>query len=77
MCVTNSLLFVQLNDKYHELVADSERDQFIAKLREVKDWIYKDGEDETKGLYIAKLEELKKVMHFSMLLFLQVDYVWI
>ena len=27
----------------------------------VEDWLYEDGEDETKGVYIAKLEELKKV----------------
>jgi hypothetical protein len=27
----------------------------------VEDWLYEDGEDETKGVYVAKLEELKKV----------------
>ncbi|CAI9773628.1 unnamed protein product [Fraxinus pennsylvanica] len=42
-----------LNDKYHEFVTDSERDQFIAKLQEVE---YEDCEDETKGVYIAKLQ---------------------
>jgi len=26
----------------------------------VEDWLYEEGEDETKGVYIAKLEELKK-----------------
>lgn len=41
---------------------ESEKDQFIAKLQEVEDWLYEEGEDETKGVYIAKLEELKKVM---------------
>jgi hypothetical protein len=30
----------------------------------VEDWLYEDGEDETKGVYIAKLEELKKVRSF-------------
>lgn len=34
---------------------------FTAKLQEVEDWLYDEGEDETKGVYIAKLEELKKV----------------
>jgi hypothetical protein len=34
----------------------------IAKLLEVEDWLYEDGEDETKGVYISKLEELKKVI---------------
>jgi len=31
----------------------------------VEDWLYEDGEDETKGVYIAKLEELKKVRNFG------------
>nr|XP_009610837.1 heat shock 70 kDa protein 14-like isoform X2 [Nicotiana tomentosiformis] len=50
----------KLSDKYQEFVIDSEREQFMAKLQEVEDWLYEDGEDETKGVYIAKLEELKK-----------------
>ncbi|KAI4329269.1 hypothetical protein L6164_021553 [Bauhinia variegata] len=51
----------KLHDKYQEFVTDSQREQFIAKLQVVEDWLYEDGEDETKGVYIAKLEELKKV----------------
>ncbi|CAI9753811.1 unnamed protein product [Fraxinus pennsylvanica] len=50
----------KLTDKYQEFVVDSEREQLMAKLLEVEDWLYEDGEDETKGVYIAKLEELKK-----------------
>ncbi|RDX63223.1 Heat shock 70 kDa protein 14, partial [Mucuna pruriens] len=46
--------------EYQEFVVDSEREAFTAKLQEVEDWLYEDGEDETKGVYIAKLEELKK-----------------
>jgi hypothetical protein len=41
-----------------------EKDGLIAKLQEVEDWLYEDGEDETKGVYIAKLEELKNVLPF-------------
>lgn len=59
------MLSLQLNDKYQEFVVASERDGFITKLQEVEDWLYEDGEDETKGVYIAKLEELKKVRHFG------------
>lgn len=50
----------KLNEKYQEFVVASERNEFITKLQEVEDWLYEDGEDETKGVYIAKLEELKK-----------------
>ncbi|XP_073140139.1 heat shock 70 kDa protein 14-like isoform X1 [Henckelia pumila] len=50
----------KLHDKYHEFISDPEREQFISRLQEVEDWLYEDGEDETKGVYVAKLEELKK-----------------
>ncbi|KAK9078307.1 hypothetical protein SSX86_002364 [Deinandra increscens subsp. villosa] len=54
-----SLVF-KLHDKLHEFVTEPEREAFIAKLQETEDWLYEDGEDETKGVYTAKLEELKK-----------------
>ena len=57
---------LQLHDKYQEFVTDSDREALIAKLQEVEDWLYEDGEDETKGVYIAKLEELKKVTFLSL-----------
>ncbi|XP_024979378.1 heat shock 70 kDa protein 15-like [Cynara cardunculus var. scolymus] len=50
----------KLHDKLQEFVTDADREAFIAKLQETEDWLYEDGEDETKGVYIAKLEELKK-----------------
>ncbi|XP_058728972.1 heat shock 70 kDa protein 15-like [Vicia villosa] len=50
----------KLNDKYQDFVIASEREGFTSKLQEVEDWLYEDGEDETKGVYVAKLEELKK-----------------
>ncbi|KAG8643545.1 heat shock 70 kDa protein 15 [Manihot esculenta] len=50
----------KLSDKYQEFVTDPEREEFTTKLQAVEDWLYEDGEDETKGVYIAKLEELKK-----------------
>ncbi|XP_020249769.1 LOW QUALITY PROTEIN: heat shock 70 kDa protein 15-like [Asparagus officinalis] len=50
----------KLHDKYEEFVTAGEKDELIAKLQEVEDWLYEDGEDETKGVYIAKLDELKK-----------------
>ncbi|WOH10756.1 hypothetical protein DCAR_0730226 [Daucus carota subsp. sativus] len=50
----------KLHDKYHDFVTDPEREEFTAILQQVEDWLYEDGEDETKGVYVAKLEELKK-----------------
>ncbi|KAF8727010.1 hypothetical protein HU200_019505 [Digitaria exilis] len=51
----------KLYDKYSDFVTSEEKEGLIAKLQEVEDWLYEEGEDETKGVYIAKLEELKKV----------------
>ncbi|WVZ96788.1 hypothetical protein U9M48_042381 [Paspalum notatum var. saurae] len=51
----------KLYDKYSDFVTSGEKEGLIAKLQEVEDWLYEDGEDETKGVYIAKLEELKKI----------------
>ncbi|GJZ19509.1 heat shock 70 kDa protein 15-like protein [Tanacetum coccineum] len=39
----------KLHDKQFEFVTDSDREQLIAKLQEREDWLYEDGEDETKG----------------------------
>ncbi|CAN6331610.1 unnamed protein product [Urochloa humidicola] len=50
----------KLYDRYNDFVASEEKEGLIARLQEVEDWLYEDGEDETKGVYIAKLEELKK-----------------
>lgn len=43
-------------------MVDKEREEIVAKLQETEDWLYEDGEDETKGVYISKLDELKKVV---------------
>ncbi|KAI3977365.1 hypothetical protein MKX01_000278 [Papaver californicum] len=45
------------NDKYHGFVTEQEKEELISKLQTVEDWLYEDGEDETKGVYV---EELKK-----------------
>lgn len=68
------LLCLQLSDKYHDFVTAPEKEEFTAKLQETEDWLYEDGEDETKGVYVAKLEELKKVI-LVFLIISQVDCI--
>jgi len=51
----------KLYEKYNDFVTSEDKETLMAKLQEVEDWLYEDGEDETKGVYLAKLEELKKV----------------
>lgn len=38
-----------------------ERQKIMAKLEETEDWLYEDGEHQTKSVYVAKLEELQKL----------------
>ncbi|XP_047096322.1 heat shock 70 kDa protein 15-like [Lolium rigidum] len=51
----------KLYEKYNDFVTSEDKETLMTKLQEVEDWLYEDGEDETKGVYLAKLEELKKV----------------
>ncbi|XP_051180858.1 heat shock 70 kDa protein 15 [Lolium perenne] len=51
----------KLYEKYNDFVTSEDKESLMTKLQEVEDWLYEDGEDETKGVYLAKLEELKKV----------------
>ncbi|KAH7430128.1 hypothetical protein KP509_09G085000 [Ceratopteris richardii] len=40
---------------------DTQREQLTARLQDIEDWFYDEGENETKGVYVAKLVELKKL----------------
>ena len=35
--------------------------EFIKTLETVESWLYEEGKDETKDVYVTKLEELKQV----------------
>lgn len=52
---------LQLYDKLSGFVTDFEREELTSKLQQTEDWLYEDGEDEIKSVYVAKLAELKKV----------------
>mmetsp|Transcript_57811 Transcript_57811/g.183308 ORF Transcript_57811/g.183308 Transcript_57811/m.183308 type:complete len:504 (-) Transcript_57811:37-1548(-) len=49
----------KLFDSLEAYVSEGEKEKFSALLSATEDWLYEDGEDETKGVYAAKLEELK------------------
>lgn len=50
----------KLCEKYQQFVTDQERENLTSILQTVEDWLYDEGEDESKGVYVSKLEELKK-----------------
>ncbi|KAM3586488.1 adenyl-nucleotide exchange factor sse1, variant 2 [Umbelopsis sp. WA50703] len=45
---------------FSEYIDPSIKDKFISELNTVEDWLYDEGEDATKSVYVAKLDELKK-----------------
>ncbi|XP_051902787.1 heat shock 70 kDa protein 4a isoform X2 [Hippocampus zosterae] len=44
-----------------KFVTEADRDAFSLKLEDTETWLYEDGEDEKKQVYIDKLAELKKI----------------
>ncbi|ETS82638.1 Heat shock protein Hsp88 [Pestalotiopsis fici W106-1] len=49
----------KLDDQFAELASEDEKDKLRSKLTETEDWLYEDGEDATKAVYIAKMDEIK------------------
>nr|XP_019958780.1 PREDICTED: heat shock 70 kDa protein 4 [Paralichthys olivaceus] len=54
-----------MRDKLHgmleKFVGESDRDALSLKLEDTETWLYEDGEDQPKQVYIDKLAELKKL----------------
>lgn len=51
----------QLYDKYNDYVSDSDKTKFSTFLEDVESWLYCDGENCQKQVYVDKLDELKKI----------------
>uniref|UniRef100_A0A3Q1ATV7 Heat shock protein 4a n=1 Tax=Amphiprion ocellaris TaxID=80972 RepID=A0A3Q1ATV7_AMPOC len=49
-----------MRDKLHGVLEKFDRDSFSLKLEDTENWLYEDGEDQQKQVYIDKLAELKK-----------------
>ncbi|KAF3398333.1 Heat shock protein hsp88 [Penicillium rolfsii] len=53
----------ELRDKidgvYSEFANEEEKDKLRAKLTETEDWLYEEGEDTTKSVYVAKMDEIR------------------
>ncbi|KAM4544833.1 heat shock 70 kDa protein 4a [Odontesthes bonariensis] len=55
----------EMRDKLHgvleKFVNEADRDAFSLKLENTETWLYEDGEDQQKQVYIDKLAEMKKI----------------
>lgn len=53
-------LRTKIGGSYRDFVEPKSIEMIEKKLVEMEDWLYGEGEDTTKSVYLAKLEELKK-----------------
>ncbi|KAI3317445.1 heat shock protein Hsp88 [Xylariaceae sp. AK1471] len=49
----------KLEDQYADFATEEEKEKLRAKLTETEDWLYEEGEDATKAVYIAKMDEIR------------------
>ncbi|XP_064482232.1 heat shock 70 kDa protein 4-like isoform X2 [Ornithodoros turicata] len=50
-----------LSEKYQKFVSQQDKEAFLKLLNATEDWLYADGEEVAKGLYVEKLEALRKI----------------
>jgi heat shock protein 4 len=49
----------KLDDQYADLASDEEKEKIREKLMASEDWLYDEGDDTTKAVYIAKMDEIR------------------
>jgi len=49
----------KLDDQYADFASDDEKSRLRAKLDDSEEWLYDEGDDATKAVYIAKMEEIR------------------
>ena len=51
----------KLEMAWSEFILDADRTVFMKALNDMEEWLYGEGEDATKSVYVEKLNELKKL----------------
>nr|AAH03770.1 Heat shock protein 4 [Mus musculus] len=51
----------KLSGEYEKFVSEDDRNTFTLKLEDTENWLYEDGEDQPKQVYVDKLAELKSL----------------
>lgn len=49
----------KLDDQYAEFANEEEKDKIREKLTATEDWLYDEGDDATKAVYVAKMDEIR------------------
>ncbi|KAF1361322.1 heat shock protein Hsp88 [Lizonia empirigonia] len=48
-------------DQYADFASDEEKSKLNAKLEQIEDWLYEDGEDASKAQYVSKKEDIRSI----------------
>eukprot|EP00493_Phyllostaurus_siculus_P018284 UN18574 len=51
----------KINNQYEKFITEEDREKFSSLLSATEDWLYDEGEGETKKVYVDKLAELKNM----------------
>jgi len=51
----------KLSSVYESFIREEDRDKLMLLLEDTENWLYDDGEDQNKNVYVDKLAELKKL----------------
>ncbi|KAH7327897.1 heat shock protein 70 family [Stachybotrys elegans] len=52
-------LRAKLDEQYSEFASEDEKSTIKAKLEATEDWLYDEGDDASKGVYVAKIDEIR------------------
>lgn len=51
----------KIHGVYSDFASEDEKSKLQAKLETIEDWLYDEGEDATKAVYVSKIEEIRSV----------------
>lgn len=51
----------KIHGVYSDFASEDEKSKLQAKLETIEDWLYEEGEDATKAVYVSKIEEIRSV----------------
>lgn len=51
----------KISESLNNFIAESDRESFLRQLEETETWLYEEGEDELKQVYVDRLAALKKI----------------
>jgi len=51
----------KIDEQWAPFASEQEKEKLKAKLEATEDWLYEDGEDTTKAVYIAKMDEIRSI----------------